>query len=175
MLDQHPATRAGLDAILRATEGVDPVGTAADRRELWPLLEQTDPDVVVIDDLRLALAVRTRFPLANVIVHTAGASEDMIAPAAFAGASALVDKACSVEELVAAIRGERLLKPISPRMLRRAATPLDGPDRAILAMRLAGTPDREIAKIVGISHEVLAARSAAIVSRLATSLEPVSA
>ena len=160
--DQQPAMRAGLEAILRETTGIVPVGAAADRRELWPLLDRTDPDVVVIDELRLCLPIRARHPRARVVIYSAQA--DAIVPAIFAGADALVDKACATHELVAAIRGERPLPPITPRMLRRAAERLDGTDRAILAMRLAGTPDAEIGEIVGMPREALAARCAAIVS-----------
>ena len=164
VLDQHPAMRAGLESILRATVGLVPVGSAADRRALWPLLYRTDPDVVVIDELRLCPAILARHPNARVVVYMAGAGLDAIVPPAFAGACALVDKTGSTHELIAAIRDERPLPPITPRMQRRAAARLDGTDRAILAMRLAGTSDREIAAIVGLPRDALLARCAAIVS-----------
>ena len=90
----------------------------------------------------------------------------MIVPAAFAGADALVDKRCSPAELVAAIRGDNPLPVITPRLQRHAAEQLSGTDRAILAMRLAGTPDRDIAATVGLDPRALAARNAAIVSVL---------
>ena len=94
--DHHPATCAGVNAILpRARGGRPQVGVAADRRALWPLLYRADPDVVVVDDLRLGLAVRARQPNARVVLHTADAGFGMIVPAAFAGAHALVDKRCS--------------------------------------------------------------------------------
>ncbi len=171
ILDQHPAMRAGLEAILRETAGIVPVGAAADGRELWPLLYRTDPDVVVIDELRLCLPISARHPNARVVVYSARAGFDAIVPAAFAGASALVDKTGATHELIAAIRGEHPLPRITPRMQRRAAERLDGTDRAILAMRLAGTPDREIAEIVGMPREALAARCAAIVSGSVSALD----
>ena len=62
VLDHHPATCAGVNAILQEHAGVVGVGFAADRRALWPLLYRTDPDVVVLDDLRHCLAVRARHP-----------------------------------------------------------------------------------------------------------------
>ena len=172
ILDRHPATRTGLDAILRLTPGIVPVGAAADRRELWPLLGAAEPDVVVIDDLRLCLAIRARIPEARVVLHTAGAGPDDVVPATFAGASAIVAKTASTAELVAAIEGELELPAITPRMQRRAAEQLEGPDRAILAMRLARTPDGDIAELIGISSAVFAARCAAIMARLASRREP---
>ena len=86
VLDHHPATCAGVNAILQEHAGVVPVGVAADRRALWPLLYPADPDVVVLDDLRLCLAVRARAPKARVVLHAANAGFRMLVPAVFAGA-----------------------------------------------------------------------------------------
>jgi hypothetical protein len=52
-------------------------------------------------------------------------------------------------------------------MRRRAAAELDAADRAILAMRLAGTHRREIADTVGITLAQLDGRSAGILATLA--------
>ena len=67
---------------------------------------------------------------------------------------------------MAAIRGESALPIITPRLQRHAAAKLGGTDRAILAMRLAGTPDREIAEVVGLDPRAMTARNAAIVDVL---------
>jgi DNA-binding NarL/FixJ family response regulator len=166
VLDHHPVTCAGINAILQEHAGVAGVGIAADRRALWPLLSRTEPDVVVLDDVLLCLALRARRLRARVVLHTPDASFAMIVPAAFAGADAIVDKRCSPAELVAAIRGESPLPGITPRLQRHAAEQLGGTDRAILAMRLAGTPDRDIAATVGLDPRALAARNAAIVGVL---------
>ena len=69
-------------------------------------------------------------------------------------------------ELLAAIRGDAGLPRITPRLQRRAAARLGGTDRAILAMRLARTPDREIAATVGMPRAALAGRVAAILNQL---------
>ena len=161
--DRHPATCAGVNAILAEHAGIVGVGTAADRELLWPLLYRTDPDVVVLDDLRTCLTVRARHPRSRAVLHVDGAF-GLVVPARLAGAHALVDKACTPAELVQAVRGEHELPPVTARSQRQAAEPLGGADRAILAMRLAGTPDREIARIVGLDPRALGARIAAIVS-----------
>ena len=57
LVDDHPALRAGLTAVLRAEPGLVPLGTAADEEELWPALHRTKPDVV---DPRLPRAARRR-------------------------------------------------------------------------------------------------------------------
>jgi DNA-binding NarL/FixJ family response regulator len=164
--DHHPATCAGVNAILHEHAGVVGVGVAAGRRALWPLLYRADPDVVVLDDLRLCLAVRARHPQTRVVLHAAHGGFSMVVPAAFAGAHALVDKRCSPAELVAAIRGEHPLPVITPRLQRHAAAQLGPTERAILAMRLAGTPDREIAATIGMDPRAIGARNAQIVDRL---------
>jgi len=166
ILDPHPAMRAGLEAILRDAPGIVPVGAVADRHALLPLLYRADPDVVVVDQVQLCLTVRARHPRARVVLYAAGAGFDAIVPAAFAGAAAIVDKACGTQDLLAAIRGEQGLPRITPRLQRQAAARLDGIDRAILAMRLAGTRDRDIAATVGMPRAALAGRVAAIVSSL---------
>jgi DNA-binding NarL/FixJ family response regulator len=155
--DPHAAVRAGLRAILEATPRIVPVGTA-DRRGLQALLYRADPDVVIVPDASVALTVRSR---ARVVVYD---RFDAVVEAALAGASALVDRDAAASELVAAVRGERELPRITPRLQRRAAQRLGGTDRAILAMGLAGTSDRDIAKVVGLAPPQLAARKAAIVS-----------
>jgi DNA-binding NarL/FixJ family response regulator len=173
VLDPHPAMRAGLAAILRDAPGIVPVGAAADRHELWPLLYRTDPDVVIVDQLQLCLTVRARHPRARVVLYAAGLGLDAIVPAAFAGAAAIVDKASGTPELLAAIRGERGLPTLTPRLQRGAAQRLGGTDKAIFAMRLAGTRDRDIAATVGMPRRELSGRIAAIVAALG-SRSPVS-
>ena len=107
ILDPHPAMRAGLEAILREAPGIVPVGAAADRHALWPLLYRTDPDVVLVDQLQLCLTVRARHPRPASCSTRRALGFDAIVPAAFAGAAAIVDKASGTHELLAAIRGER--------------------------------------------------------------------
>jgi DNA-binding NarL/FixJ family response regulator len=166
ILDPHPAMRAGVEAILREAPGIVPVGAAADRHQLWPLLYRTDPDVVLVDQLQLCLTVRARHPRARVVLYATGLGLDAIVPAAFVGAAAIVDKASGTHELLAAIRGERGLPTITPRLQRRAAERLGGTDRAIFAMRLAGTRDRDIAATVGMPRRELNGRIAAIAAAL---------
>jgi DNA-binding NarL/FixJ family response regulator len=165
--DPHPAVRAGLEAILGEAPGIVPVG-AADRRALPPLLYRADPDVVVVPDAATCLTVRTR---GRVVVYD---RFDAVVEAAFAGAMALVDRGSAASELIAAIRGERPLPRITPRQQRRAAERLGGTDRAILAMGLAGTPDRDIAVVVGMAPAQLAARKAGIVSGAVGALDRAS-
>jgi DNA-binding NarL/FixJ family response regulator len=159
ILDPHPAIRAGLESIL--PPDLTPVGSAAGRRELWPLLYRTDPDAVLLgtaDALPLCLRIRARYDT-RVVVYAAVPA----VLAAFAGAHACVDRSAPLDELLRALRSPHpLLPPLTPRMQRQAAARLAPLDRAILAMTLAGTPASDVAATVGLTREQLTARKAAI-------------
>jgi DNA-binding NarL/FixJ family response regulator len=159
ILDPHPAIRAWLETML--PPDLRPVGSAADRRELWPLLYRADPDVVVLgtpDALPLCLRIRARHDT-RVVVYAP-------APpvlAAFAGAHAVVHPTAPLHDLLQALRSPvPVLPPLTPRAQRHTAARLAPLDRAILAMTLAGTPAHEVAATVNLSREQLAARKAAI-------------
>jgi CheY-like chemotaxis protein len=49
IVDDHPAMRAGLSAVLRAEPGLVPLDAASSVADLWPTLNRTKPDVVVLD------------------------------------------------------------------------------------------------------------------------------
>ncbi len=66
----------------------------------------------------------------------------------------------------AAGRGERALPEPTAGQQRRAAAGLGHVDRAIVAMRLAGTASQDIAMTVGLSRAQLAGRLAEIVAVL---------
>jgi DNA-binding NarL/FixJ family response regulator len=175
IVDHHPAVRAGLEAILSEHPMISVAGSAADRCELWPLLYRADPRVIVMGQPQrdhaagLALRVRARNPSARVVIYAGGAHAAVAAT--FAGAYALVDRRADprvlVEAVAAAGGGERRLPLLTAAMRRRAAAALEPADRAILAMRLAGTARGEIAETVGITPAQLDGRCASILAELA--------
>jgi two-component system invasion response regulator UvrY len=179
VLDRCPAVRAGATTILAACLDLAPAGAAPDEETLWPLLYRARPDVVLVehrpeDGSGLATCLRiTARPFGpRVVVWAADANADTVVPAALAGARAIVDKGCDERELLRAVRGvargEQLLPPLTPALQAGAAAPLDAVDRAIFAMRLAGTRPRDIAAVVGLDPRALEARAAAIVTALGT-------
>jgi DNA-binding NarL/FixJ family response regulator len=179
VLDRYPAVRAGIEAIVTAHRGLSPAGAVADEHALWPLLYRARPDVLLLGhhpdsstDLALCVRVKAR-PLApRVVIYAGEAGTDMIVPATLAGADAIVDKTADVPELVHAIRavarGERTLPRLTPCLQAAAAARLAAADRAIFAMRLAGTRAADIAAVAGLDARALDARVAAIVAALET-------
>jgi DNA-binding NarL/FixJ family response regulator len=179
-LDDQPAVRAGLQAILAPEPDLHPVGFAADEEELWALLRRSRPGVVVLDlhhpgrdGLELCLQIkRTPRPPA-VILYSAATPGALVVAAAVAGADAVVSKSAASPALLEAIRtvarGPQTRPPISRRMTAEAAAMLDPADHAILAMRLAGDQPADIGATLGLPVAAIDDRMAAIVAVLARS------
>lgn len=178
VLDDHPAVRSGLQAILAPEPDLIPVGSAANEEQVWPLLRHTRPDVIVLDvhhpgrdGLALSLDIKHRLHAPAVVLYPASTPDALVVAGIVAGADAVVDKSSSTAALLEAIREvarePRMLPPISRQMTAGAAARLDPADHAILAMRLAGDSGAEIGDVLGRPSSEIADRIAAIVAALA--------
>lgn len=180
-VDPRPAVLAGVEAILRERPGIAHVGSAQDRYALWPLLQRTHPDVVLLDHtpggdgLELCLRLTDRRLAPRVVLHVEDTGPALV-PAAFAGADGLIGRTAPVRELVETLRevgaGSSRLTELPLRLRSRAAERLAPADRAILAMRLAGTARADIAKVAGLHLSDLHGRLAAIAAQLAGQSTP---
>ena len=177
LVDDHPALRAGLTAVLRSEPGLVPLGTAASEEELWPALHRTKPDVVVLDyhlppadGLQLCRRIKRSIPAPAVLLYSAYADASLVIPSMLAGADGVVNKGAPANELYDAIRtvarGERVMPPLSRELLDDANGRLDSDDLPILGMALDGTPETEIARTLGMSNEDLTRRLDRMISRL---------
>jgi DNA-binding NarL/FixJ family response regulator len=175
IFDHHPAVRRGLQVGIDALAALKVVGTAADRTDLWPLLESSPGvDVLVIGKpprdhaTEICRLVRARHPSCRVVLYSA---PWIAVPAVLAGAHALVDRSEDLDSLVEAIwdvaGGLRVLPPLTPELQREAAKRLTPADQAIVAMLLAGTSPADVAAVVGLSRRELEGRRAAILATLA--------
>jgi DNA-binding NarL/FixJ family response regulator len=119
--DDHPFYRQGLARLL-SQSGVVVVGQASNGQAAVELVEQTAPDVAVIDlnmpgmsGVEVTRRLHERMPASRVLVVSVSAQEDDVTEAILAGASGYVLKDGPVEEVVAGIRaaaaGESLLSP----------------------------------------------------------------
>ena len=109
--DDRLSSRNGLRALLATQLEIEIVGEAADGREAVRLVEQCQPDVVlmdlrmpVIDGLEATRTIKGRWPQVKVIVLTMYPSHQPEALAA--GADAFLVKGCSAEDLLEAILQE---------------------------------------------------------------------
>ena len=176
IFDPRPVVCTGLRAVLAGDPELVHVGTAHDRYTLWPLVQRTHPDVFVVghrpgaEGLQLTLGITQRSLAPRVVLYGTDLGTGAAVTAALAGASALVDAGAPERELLGAIRaagGELPVSPaFSPGAQAGAAARLAPTDRAIFAMRLAGTPTADMAAVAGLRRSQLRSRLAAIVATL---------
>ena len=177
IVDDHPALRAGLSAVLRAEPGLVPLGSATDAAELAPLLNRTRPDVVVLDyhlpgedGLQICRRLKRLLPAPGVLLYSAYADGSLAIPAVLAGADGLVHKGAPAKELYDAIRsvarGDAVLPPVTREQLDEANGRLDPDDLPILGMLLDGTPAGEIASTLRLDVQAYNERVDQMIGRL---------
>lgn len=111
LADDHPATCAGLRAMLDAVPDIEIVGEAHDGIEAQQLIAALRPDVLLLDmvmsDLRPAEFVRwarANYPRTEVLPLTAHDRDYYLAWMVESGAAGFVTKDAAAENLVAAVR-----------------------------------------------------------------------
>ncbi len=133
LADDHAVVRAGLKAVLGAASDIEVIGEASDGAEAVALVEQLDPDVVVMDlsmdrmDGAAATREITEKKLrARVLVLTMHAEEDYLLPILEAGAAGYLMKNAADRELVDAVRtvarGDMFIRPSAARILAQGIT-----------------------------------------------------
>ena len=169
VVDDHLALRAGLTAVLAAEPGIVPLAAAASEDELWPALQRTKPDLVVLDyhlpgrdGLAICRQIKRTMPPPKVLLYSAYADAALAIPAALAGADGVVHKGAPALELYEAIRlaarGERVRPPLSRELLSDASARLHPDDLPVLGMALDDTPAAEIAAALRLERHELDAR-----------------
>jgi DNA-binding NarL/FixJ family response regulator len=177
LVDDHPALRAGLQAVLRAEPGLVVLGEASDTEELWPLLKRTRPDVILLDyhlpeedGLIVCRQIRRTPAAPAVLLYSAYADTALTIPAVLAGAHGVVNKATPANELFDAIRtvakDQSVMPPIARELLDEATEKVDADDLPILGMLLDGTPPNEAAKVLRLEPEEFARRVDRMIAQL---------
>jgi two-component system response regulator NreC len=128
LVDDHAILREGLRMVLDAQSGLTVIGEAEDGRQALDMVEQLDPDVVVMDiampNLNGAEATRQinrRFPHVKVLILTMHENPQYLAQIVSAGAIGCVLKRSAGTELVTAVRaaarGESYFSPTLASMM----------------------------------------------------------
>lgn len=162
VVDDHPAVRAGLRALIDAEPGMTALGDVGDTFAVAPAVYRMRPDVVVLDyqlpgvnGLSLCREITSGIRPPAVLMYSAFASRAMVIPARIARASAIADKGIEPRELTVIIRrlaaGESLIADPSAELVATAAQRLDADDIPILELLLGGVPLSQIADQLAIA------------------------
>ena len=183
LVDDHPAVRAGLHAILRGEPGFSPVSVPV-FDELTPRdVLAADPTVALVDgQLAVGTGLALCFEISRLdgapptVLYSAYVDEELAIAARVAGAAAALNKSEPLDELLDTLRavasGGRRFPPVAPWALRRCADRLDPDDLPFLSMLAHGTNRRETAATLGLTGEDLETRLVRVVSALEHCLVP---
>lgn len=120
LIEDHHLVREGLRLVLRAAPPIEVVGEAATADEAFAMIEETRPDVIVLDlglgeivGFDVLRAIHARHPRTRVLVLTMHRDPETVRQALRAGAAGYLVKGAHARDLLDAIgavsRGERYL------------------------------------------------------------------
>lgn len=181
LVDDHRLVRAGLRALIDATEDLRVVGEAADGEEAQGLVASTAPDVVlmdlsmpVLDGVEATRRLRESGHETPVVVLTSFAEQDRVAAALAAGAVGYLLKDSDPRDVLAAIRAAAAgHAPLDPRVARallpvagstpaaptspESAEQLSAREREVLALVAQGMANKQIGRSLGIAERTVKA------------------
>ncbi len=177
IVDDHSAIRTGLEAALKRSPDVVPVGAGSNELELWPLVKRTAPDVVLLDyhlpgedGLILCHRLKSMVVSSRVIIYSGYADASLAVVATVAGADGVVNKNAPARELIEAIRcvaaSEPILPPLPADAIADAAAKLEITDQPLFAMRLDHCTMGDVADALHITLDEAARRVRRIIGRL---------
>jgi DNA-binding NarL/FixJ family response regulator len=180
VVDDHPAIRKGLVAILEPEPDMEVIATAATRSGAVETWRRTRPDITLMDlalgdergGIEAIREIRSDFPSAKIIVFSALTGDEDIYQALQSGAVTFLMKDTSDEELVRTVREVHAGgRPISPEIARKLAdrvtqSSLTTREIEVLGLIAKGLRNKEIASAICISEETVQSHIKHILSKL---------
>jgi two-component system, NarL family, response regulator NreC len=194
IVDDHGVLRAALRALLQSHAGLEVVGEASDGQETLRLVDELQPDLVLMDismpqlnGIAATQEVKKRLPNTHVLILTVHEDEELVREAMRAGASGYVVKRALESELLDAIaavlRGELYVHPAMMRSLvgdlaprtspgKNAAAEQNGDDELtvrevqVLTMIAKGHTNLQIASTLALSVRTVESHRANIMEKL---------
>jgi DNA-binding NarL/FixJ family response regulator len=188
--DDHPVVRDGLVAMLRAGREFDVVGEAANGAEAVHLVEETTPDVLLLDlempgldGVAVLRRLREIASPTRAIVFTVFDTDERIIAAVEAGAKGYLLKGVPRAEIFTAIRvvhaGGSLLQPVvAARVLEHVASRARGGapasddialtprESSVLQLLARGRSNKQIAATLGVSERTVKFHVSALFTKL---------
>ncbi|GAA1055121.1 DNA-binding response regulator [Agromyces luteolus] len=179
LVDDHPVYRDGLSMLLASLEGVEVAATAADGEAAQGVIDDAEPDVVVmdvqmprLDGIAATREAVSRHPHLAVVVLTMSEDDETVFAAMRAGARGYLVKGASQHEIRSAIdavaRGELVFGAAIARRVAEffAAGPASAPaaevfpqltarEREILELLAAGRSNPQIAQALFLSPKTV--------------------
>ena len=187
LIDDHALVRAGIRALIGQLEEVEVAGEAAGGREALRLIEELEPDIVLMDiaapgmsGLEVLTESAKRFPHVRLIVLAVHEAGEYALGALRAGAAGYLPKSAASNELKEAIetvaRGEiyvssdiakkTVLEHARESQDERSLEKLTPRQREILTLMAEGNSTREIARRLKISVKTVESHRAQLMERL---------
>ena len=183
LVDDHQILRVSLGRLLDAEPDIEVVGTAGDGTEAITVVDEQQPDVVLMDlsmpgmdgvEATRRIAAASQPP--KVVVLTSFSDRDRIRDALDAGAIGYLLKDAEPDDLLrgvrAAARGDWPLDPRAARLLlgatdgRPSGPRLSDREQQVLALVVDGLPNKLIARRLGISERTVKAHLTRIFEQL---------
>jgi len=188
--DDHGLMRAGVRALLQATDDIQVVGEAEDGNEAVSEVRRLDPDVVLMDvampglgGLEATLLIRKEKHEVKIVVLTQYDDREYVSRFLKAGVSGYVLKKAAASELVAAIRavvrGGLVLDPeiareavetngrkASPEQVEDPYETLTDREKEVLKLVAEGSSNKEVAATLGISVKTAMAHREHLMEKL---------
>lgn len=179
LVDDHPAFRKGMAALIESEPGLEVVTQTGDGSEALGLYRQHQPDVVLMD-LRLpglagveaTMAIRKEFPDARVIVLTTFDTDEDIYRAIQSGAKSYLLKDTPEDELAATIRAvhageEPLPEKFAKRLAdRQQRADLSKREMQVLQLLIKGWSNKEIGASLFLSEDTVKAHLKTLFAKL---------
>jgi DNA-binding NarL/FixJ family response regulator len=186
LVDDHAVVRTGLAQLVAAAGDMEVVGSASDGSEALAVVQDTEPDVVLmdlqmpgVDGVAATKALRAAGVSSEVLVLTSYSDSDRIVAALDAGAVGYLLKDADPEDVLAGVRavarGESPLHPRAARALLSARgsnnhtsgdVGLTMREQEVLSLVREGLANKQIGRKLGISERTVKAHLTSIFQRL---------
>jgi DNA-binding NarL/FixJ family response regulator len=173
VVDDHQMVRAGITALLAATDDIVVVGQAGDGNEATVAATQTRPDVVlmdlsmpVVDGVEATRRIIAVLPDVKVVVLTSFSDHARVSDALAAGAVGYLLKDCDPADLLAAVHSAAAGHvPLDPRVARvllpsgkpRPEEEMSPREVEVLRLVAEGLANKQIGRRLGITERTVKA------------------